>query len=620
MNVAITTQGQPVPGAKRYVYSNARGALCQIYSDPDLTTPIPNPMVAGQQGQFAPCYLVDGAYRIVITDHNNKTLLDQSDVVITSEDGLSYGSVAGLIEDTALSYNAEPGRRQVVTGQPIPIEDRNGLCVIAAQSATDYHLQTAGGVKFYTSTPEGVLEVDRTLRFENDPQTGLEGIVIKQAMGADLDQVTEIAMSTTNQTCQARLDLHVDGNQGQNLPTIGILASAIKRGSNTARLSANACDIGVKLTGNIEYAAIDTHAEDCRVGVQVTADSAVTPDELVLRVLAHDCDTFFEATGAHKISGTVDFGCERAASWGANFDRGWWDIRGLLRSVGRGTGGGIRVDGADLRGNIKIAGGSASNCAWGAELVSGTTESLQMNIEGDYVDGVLVHGGMEGSAKVILGSIPQGTTGLKLGVAGATPLNGYHIEGGSRISAGNGQTAIALTNCQNCLIEPSHVFGQITIGTDSAHNTLIIPRRNAVTGVTIANAATSLTNKVIFRGTYTLSELAALTGGVHFVGMEVEACSAWDGARGRFDGSSWVSETGYLASGKATISATDTQVLAPHGLPSHPGDSALSIYPANHAAAQAPWWADVATTYVGVNVDASATADLESNWVLRKAG
>lgn len=622
LNVAETPSGERVVGARRYIYSADSDVLSPLYQDSDLTIPFSNPMTSLEDGRFALCYLVNGTYRIVIQDKAGTVLHEQESVEI--EHNREIGFVRGfktldeLLSDGVLSYEAHPGKQTVREGCLVQVIDGAFSCYVADDLATNHHLTTAGGIKLYVNSIESELEISETMRFTTAGKTGLPGTVLKQADGANLSCLVDISLSNSSSHRRASIDIHADGNQDNNTPTTGIDVNFLKKDSNRARLSASNCDIGVLLRNNIEYAKIDIHVDGCRLGAQASSEGGGSPDELIVDFMAHRCDTFFQASGPSKMTGSITFGCEQSNSWGAIFDVGWWEINGLLRSVGILDGGGLRLDGATLRGNIKIVGGDDTNCAWGAELISGLAESLQLNLAGNFADGVMIHGDMEGSAKVVCAASPANAVALRMGDSAGSALHGFQIEQGSRLIAEDQQVAVDLDNCSNCVISPSHLYGAVVIGATSGKNTIFVPRRNAESGVTFINNRTELDNKIIFCGAYSLGDLANLNGGAPFVGMEVENCTAWDGVRAYYDGDMWVPSHGFLASGTVTVPAGTTQGLDAHGLSKHPGDYALSIYPASQDSANSTWWSDVASTYVVLNVDTAAANDLRFNWTLRK--
>jgi hypothetical protein len=65
----------PQPGALAEIYVQGTDTLARLYSDPDLTSTIANPVKADSFGVFSPCHLQNGVYRLVMrsyyAEHND---------------------------------------------------------------------------------------------------------------------------------------------------------------------------------------------------------------------------------------------------------------------------------------------------------------------------------------------------------------------------------------------------------------------------------------------------------------------------------------------------------------------------------------------------------------------
>jgi hypothetical protein len=88
--IAIGTNGLPVPGARLYAYRTGSTTLQAIYADPGLTTALANPVVADAYGVFPVIYLDDRgqAYRLVLTDANGAVIPGrQADAVAAGGSG-----------------------------------------------------------------------------------------------------------------------------------------------------------------------------------------------------------------------------------------------------------------------------------------------------------------------------------------------------------------------------------------------------------------------------------------------------------------------------------------------------------------------------------------------------
>lgn len=623
---AVTPNGTAVARARRHVFFEGSDVLATLYEDPDLTTLTSNPMISDANGDFGLCYLADGTYCVRITMAEGKLLSETNGVQVLSnsldQTFNAFNTIGELLADQTLSVTGGKGKARVAVGQMVHTRKRGHAYEVAPMEAADYHLATTGGLKLYADDPIQEIETDVSLIFKRGAKTN-PGAIIRQADGTNLSTMVQVALS--NVTADMRrgvVDLHVDGSRANNTADVtGIKVVQLKRGFSDAKLAAHDCDTGILIKGNVEYANITAAAEGCTTGVHVESDGTTTPDELVMTVLGHDCGTFFEVSGSNKTSGIVTFGCEQSATTAAIIRQGWWELHGELRGCSTdsaGVGLLIEKDPAAttqlpyVTGRLRIAGGSDTNCTWVADIQDGYLEALQLNGISKYASGVRVGGGVEGSALVNLQSVPDNGVGLELGDDAA--LIGFHVLPGSRIEGGG----VNITNCQGCVLDFSHLVGSVTIGSGSYDNTIYVPRRQAENSVTFVNNRTSADNKIIYRGSYTLSEMNALNGSAPFKGMEVEYCVNYRGARCYFDGASWVPSHGLLASGTVTIASGDTQGIAAHGLPSDPGNATLSVFPEGDWGSATGWWANVTSASVVVNCDAAPGADVTFRWTLRQ--
>lgn len=385
--------------------------------------------------------------------------------------------------------------------------------------------------------------IAKPIRISHEKAMDFSGAILRQARGANLARLATIAVSLENAPLQSTSTVLVDGAREWNRSdVVGIEVRKLKVTLGQLTLAAHDCGTGVRVRGQVEYARISAHAERCDVGVHVLPDQKSTPDELLLDVVAHDCGTFFNAQGLRKMTGTVHFACEQSNSWGAIFeDIGWWQVFGIMRACGKQGGGGLKLDGAQLRGDLKIVCGSEVNCEWASDIVTGRTEGLILSVAGRYANGVRVAGGVEGSLKLFLQTMPRGVQGgLVLGASSAEPLDGYLIEDGSRILARDGALAMDLQNCRNCYVGAGQLSGVCRISSSAYGNTIIVPRKYALDQVLFDNRRSQCDNRIVYRGVYTLEQLRNLNRGAPFVGMEAEMCSDLAMRRVRFDGRDWV--------------------------------------------------------------------------------
>ncbi len=145
--------GDPAPRARLHIYASGKDTLCPIYQDAGLTLTTANPMIADANGFFAPCYLVDGAYRVSVVSERGADLFLADDVRVASplDAGFAAGfaSVGALLADEALSYAAAAGGHQIEVGAILHVAEGDFAYRVAAAGASDHHLATAGGLKLY---------------------------------------------------------------------------------------------------------------------------------------------------------------------------------------------------------------------------------------------------------------------------------------------------------------------------------------------------------------------------------------------------------------------------------------------------------------------------------------
>lgn len=542
----------------------------------------------------------------------NTVISEVEDIVVSSP----FASGADLISDTVLNYDNSAAGDILNAG--------GSLYEVAEPGSIDYQFITAGGLRLYASAPQSEIVVSSTVVFGSGPDARIDDI-ITQADGAELPVIASVSLSNvTADTRRAQYRLAVDGNRDNNTASVtGIDATKIKRGSNSVDFSAFNCDTGIRIAGNVEVAMMDCHADTCGTGVLLEPDGANTPDELIFRVNAHACDTFFETTGTTKMSGHITFGCEQSDSWGAIIETGWFELSGIIRGCGLVDGGCLKTGAyAVLRGSIHCAGGDNTNCEWAASIEGSELHGLHITASSSFANGVRIIDGAEGSARIVLQTSPftTGTDfGVQIGVSGGTVVNGFVVLPGSEIS---GTTAINLDNAVGCDIDCASIVGDVLIGASSRDNTIRVPRRNAEVLATFTNNSSNF-NKIIFKGNYTLSEMNAFNAGTAgsgcFKGMEVEQCQDFDGARCYYDGNQWVPSHGVLATGTATIPIGSKNISVAHGLGYDPGNHALQIMFESEAFGLGSVRGNVTSTNVVILGENNVVGtDVDFVWTLRK--
>ena len=383
--------------------------------------------------------------------------------------------------------------------------------------------------------------IGQEILLDHDGACDLSGCVLRQASGANLSRVVGVGISNRNSLLQSTSVVVVDGNRSENTaPVIGVDVTKLKKAMGQLVAAAQDCSTGIRITKQVEYAQIAAHAEGCDLGVHLQTNSRSTPDELLLHVFAHDCGSFLRSEGTNKMSGTICMSAEQCDDWAMELGGiGWWQVLGIARGCGKLRGGGLRVDGPHVSGDLQIVGASRENCEWGADFVSGRVEGLALSLAGRFAKGVRVQGGVEGSLKLFIQNVPAQGAGLTLGGGGA-PLDGFHIEDGSRITGGARGVALDLRDCCNCYISAGVLIGACVISQRAYGNTIVVPRRSALGRVRFVNKRPEGDNRIELRGVYDLGELGEVNEGRPFMGMEAQMCRDFGMQRARFDGAQWV--------------------------------------------------------------------------------
>ncbi len=114
---ALDANGDPISGAKQFFYENGTTTLQAVYSDPDRTTPLTNPVVADSAGRFPQIFLNDKLYSIKLTDASYvtvKTLDNVNKFVADTVASLNASSATFFAQNisttTALNFGYEEGR------------------------------------------------------------------------------------------------------------------------------------------------------------------------------------------------------------------------------------------------------------------------------------------------------------------------------------------------------------------------------------------------------------------------------------------------------------------------------------------------------------------------------
>ena len=150
MKIALDEQGNPAPGARKFIYRAHSDTLVPIYQDSHLTHLQANPMVADDQGRFGAFHLSAGRYRIVIVSKRGSLLNEWSDFSIRERAqpkiAASFVSVEDLLTDSGLAYDQTASQR-IHQNDLIQVVEGGFLYEVLDAEADDYHVESANGVK-----------------------------------------------------------------------------------------------------------------------------------------------------------------------------------------------------------------------------------------------------------------------------------------------------------------------------------------------------------------------------------------------------------------------------------------------------------------------------------------
>ena len=156
LTVALDAGGDPVAGARRYVYHAGTDTLARIFSDHHLTYAAENPMRADGAGVFADCHMPAGSYRVEILSPLDEPLLIAPGTLVAEEatgGALVFDTVADLLADTRPDL-------PVATGQIVTVAEGGHGYRVLAPGASAFHVETAGGARLDVLCPGGRVEVD----------------------------------------------------------------------------------------------------------------------------------------------------------------------------------------------------------------------------------------------------------------------------------------------------------------------------------------------------------------------------------------------------------------------------------------------------------------------------
>lgn len=99
---AFDASGNTLAGAKLYFYVAGTATPKNVYANIDLSVALPNPVVANGGGRFAPIYLDDSAYKIMLYNANDELIWSADNVYIQAIDADAAAALAA-IQNVAVS-------------------------------------------------------------------------------------------------------------------------------------------------------------------------------------------------------------------------------------------------------------------------------------------------------------------------------------------------------------------------------------------------------------------------------------------------------------------------------------------------------------------------------------
>src|SRR5690554_2021950 len=152
-----TSAGVPVSGAKLHFYDAGTTSEITIYQDSGKVTPHANPVVADASGRFAPIYVDEASYKVVLKDADDVTLQTFDNINGTSASTGFVDSefrITGNLDATkALAFQVDAisaGNTRTLT-----VPDEDGTIFLTSQLATPEEA-VAGTSTTKAVTPAGL--------------------------------------------------------------------------------------------------------------------------------------------------------------------------------------------------------------------------------------------------------------------------------------------------------------------------------------------------------------------------------------------------------------------------------------------------------------------------------
>lgn len=520
-----------------------------------------------------------------------------------------------------------------------------------------------------------------------------QGSIIKQADGANLDSVVKIsATGETPITAKVKVNGNtannslgtqtsgtlVDGavyeittfvsgddftnlgahnnESGQVFMATGTTPTTYTNGSTLTRLSTGVsieqcrptyndvvvtgedCDIGILAARNVEFFQINAHAESCTYGFVSTSYGTVTPDQLLINLTAHACTTFFKECGSHKTTGHLRICAEQSNGYAIELGNGWWGAEGIVRGVGKSSGGGgVHVEAGRHSLNLDIVGGSDTNCEWAYYQTGGMT-SGNINVIAQFLNGAWVRyseNGLSSARSALLIRIQNTPSndgsgiGIKVGgdssdnrLIGFSLLPGSGAVGGGTLSGEEGH-ALVLTKASNCRLDVDSVAGNLYLSSDALENSINMHVQSAFNAV--SNASSNESNHINLFGSCTRDDIDDIHNGSPVKGTTI-LHDYTDGQGLQFDGDTWAFSSGVIcntnnsnlkAEGTATLVSGNTSITVTHNLGFSVDAGQIQAQPIESLGTASYWWVDTITANAfTININASAGADVDFKWRL----
>lgn len=140
---AFDAAGNTLAGAKLYFYEAGTSTLQNVYADSDLTTALSNPVIANGAGRFAPIYLADAIYKVVL-----KTA---DDVLIWTADGI--GAIQEESDGTFAANAVNLALQRSGMGQDVA--NNFPFAIFKYASASVYYVDNGTEANSYILNPVG---------------------------------------------------------------------------------------------------------------------------------------------------------------------------------------------------------------------------------------------------------------------------------------------------------------------------------------------------------------------------------------------------------------------------------------------------------------------------------